>query len=65
MVSDPFGSYNLPVVLALESTVSAVPKPTCRNNTREVSWSALHKRLEVELPRLYESLDAGIPPAAV
>ena len=53
------------MVLALESAVSAVPNPTCRINTREVSWSVSHERLEVELPRLYESPGTGISPAAV
>ena len=48
MVSDPFGSDHLPVVLALESVVSAVPKPTSRVNTRELYWSAFHERLEAD-----------------
>ena len=61
MVSDPFGSDHLPMVMALESAVSAVPKPTCRINTREVSWSAFQERLEVELPRLYEVIGCRHP----
>ena len=65
MVSDPFDSDHLPVVLVLESAVSAVPKPTCRINTREVFWSVFHERLEVELPRLYKSLGTGVSLAAL
>ena len=65
MVADPFGSDHLPVVLELESAVFAVPKPTCRINTREVSWARFHEHLEVELPSLYESLRSGVPPATV
>ena len=39
VVSDPFGSNHLPVVMALEMAVSAVSKPTCRIIIREVSWA--------------------------
>ena len=65
VVSDPCGSDHLPVVLTLGSAVSAVPRPSCRINTREVSWSAFHERLDAELPRLRGSLGADIAPAAV
>ena len=65
MVVDPFGSVHLPVMLELQSAVSTVPKPTCRINTKEVSWTRFHECLEVELLRLCESLRSGVPPAAV
>ena len=65
MVARPFGSDHRSVVLELELTVSAVPKPTCCINTKEVSWAEFQERLEVELPCLCESLRSGVPPAAV
>ena len=65
MVAAPFGSDHFPMVLKFESAVSAVPKPTCRIDTREVSWARFHEPLEVELPSLCESLKSRVPPATV
>ena len=65
VVADPFGSDHLPLVLELASAVTAVPKPSCRINIKEVQWTEFHERIEGELPRLNESLWSGVPPSVV
>ena len=65
VIADPFGSDHPPVVLELETAVSAVPKPARRINTGDVSWAGFHKYLEADLPRLRGSLGSGVPPATV
>ena len=65
VIADPFGSDHLPVVLELETAVSAASRPTCRINTEDVSWARFHGHLEADLPRLRGSLESAIPLATV
>ena len=45
VIDDPYGSDHLPVVLALETGVSAEPRPTSRINIGDVTWSRFHELL--------------------
>ena len=65
VISDPFGSDHLPVVLELSSSIAAVPRLSCRINIREVQWSKFHQEVEGRLPRLYESLWTGTGPSVI
>ena len=56
VISDPFGSDHLHVVLEWCSSDAAIPRLSCRINIREVQWSKFHEEVEGRLPRLYESL---------
>ena len=65
VIDDPFGSDHLPVVLELETAVSAMSRPTCRINTGDMTWARFHELLEADLPRLRGSLESGVPPVTV
>ena len=65
VIDDPFGSNHLPVVLELETVVSAASRPTSRINTGDVAWPRFHELLKADLPRLQGSLESGVRPMAV